>query len=58
LEPKAEETAENIQEAGIAMEADGTTQEAPETSGKTLGNMLPLYLIGGAALVYFATRKR
>ncbi len=57
LEPKAEETAENIQEAGIAMEADGTTQEAPETSGKTPGNMLPL-IIGGAALVYFATRKR
>jgi hypothetical protein len=57
LAPKAVETAENIQEAGIAMEAEGTTQEAPETSGKTPGNMLPL-IIGGAALVYFATRKR
>jgi hypothetical protein len=57
LAPKAADTAENIQEAGIAMEAEGTTQEAPETSGKTPGNMLPL-IIGGAALVYFATRKR
>ena len=57
LEPKAEDIGENIQEAGIAMEAEGMPQEAPETSGKTPGNMLPLYLIGGAALVYFATRK-
>jgi hypothetical protein len=61
LSPQAADTGENIQEADIATGTDQSTATALDkfapatTTGKT--NYLPL-IIGGAAVLYFVTRKK
>lgn len=58
LQPQAAQEAANIETAAEATDQAETETLAPETTTTTAGkNMLPL-ILGGAAILYFVTRKK